>query len=78
MLAGVSVAALTLGQFLFLGLSVMFLGILIHVTAAMILQSVLKPTLKQLFEILLVLFVVSFFSLILMDYWGILKIPVMD
>lgn len=36
MLAGFSVAALTLGQFLFLGLSVISLGILIHITAAIL------------------------------------------
>lgn len=76
MLAGFSVAALTLGQFLFLGLSVISLGILIHITAAILFRSVMKPTFKQWLEILLVLFITVFFSIILMDYFGLIKITV--
>lgn len=74
MLAGFSVAALTFGQLLFLGLSVSSLGILIHITAAMLIRSVMKPNFKQVFEILLVLFIVCFFAVIVMDYMGIMKI----
>lgn len=74
MLAGFSVVILTFGQFLFLGLSVVFLGVLIHITAAMLIRSVMKPTFKQVFEILLVLFIICFFAIIVMDYLGIMKI----
>ncbi|MFT3945932.1 MAG: hypothetical protein QM763_03070 [Agriterribacter sp.] len=74
MLAGFSIAAFTFGQFLFLGLSVMSLGVLIHVTAVILFRSVMKPTIKQLFEILLVLFIVCFFSILVLDYLGLIKI----
>lgn len=76
MLAGFSIAVFTLGQLLFMGLSVIFFGVLIHITAAMLLRSVMKPTIKQFFEVLLVLFIAFFFSFIIMDYLGIIKIPV--
>lgn len=36
----------------------------------------MKPTFKQWLEILLVLFITVFFSIILMDYFGLIKITV--
>ncbi|MCC6289294.1 MAG: hypothetical protein IT249_15550 [Chitinophagaceae bacterium] len=74
MLAGFFVAAFTLGQLLFLGLSVFSLGILIHVTAAILIRSVMTDKLKKIFEILLILFIVFFFSILVMDYLGIIGI----
>ncbi|MFT3747510.1 MAG: hypothetical protein QM768_04310 [Agriterribacter sp.] len=74
MLAGFFIAAFTFGQFLFLGLSVFSLGILIHITAAILIRSVMKNNLKRIFEMLLVLFIIFFFSILIMDYLGIIGI----
>lgn len=74
MIGGAAIAAFTFGQFLFLGLSVVSLGILIHVTAAILLRSEMKITFKRLFETALVTFIVFFCAVLLLDYWGFIKI----
>jgi len=75
MIGGAGIAAFTFGQLLFLGLSVVSLGILIHVTAIILLRSEMKITFKRLFEIALVAFIFFFCAVLLLDYWGIIEIP---
>lgn len=74
LLVGFGVVMITVGQFLFLGVSIMSLGILIHITAAILLRSVMRYEIKRIFEFALVLFIVLFFSFIVMDYFGIINI----
>ncbi len=74
MIGGAAIATFTFGQFLFLGISVISLGILIHVTAGILLRSEMRVTLKKLFEIGLVAFIFFFCAILLLDYWGLIKI----
>ena len=69
-LAGMAIATFSLSQFLFLGLSVISLGILIHVTAGILLRSAMRNVMKKTFEIALILFIFFFCSVLLLDYWG--------
>ena len=72
-LAGLFIAIFIFDQFLFLGLSVFSLGVLIQVTAGFI----YKPSVKRgtrWGEIVLVFFILAFFGILLLDYLGIIKI----
>ncbi|MBS1750608.1 MAG: hypothetical protein JST63_11935 [Bacteroidetes bacterium] len=73
-LAGALIATISFGQFLFLGLSVISLGILIHVTNGILLKSEMKNAMKKVFEIVLILFISIFCSLLLLDYWGVISL----
>ena len=73
-LAGALIATLSIGQFLFLGLSVISLGILIHVTNGILLKSEMKYAMKKVFEIGLILFISVFCSLLLLDYLGVISL----
>lgn len=73
-LTGIAIATFSLGQFLFLGLSVISLGILIHVTAGILLRSEMRNVMKKIFEIALILFIFFFCSLLLLDYWGVIRL----
>ena len=73
-LAGMAIATFSFGQFLFLGLSVISLGILIHVTAGMLLRSEIENRVKEAFEIALVLFIFFFCWVRLLDYWGVIRL----
>lgn len=73
-LAGAAIATFSIGQFLFLGISVILLGILIHITAGILLKSEMKNTMKKIFEAGLILFIVFFCSLLLLDYWGVISL----
>lgn len=74
MLAGLSIAVFIFDQFLFLGLSVFSLGVLIQVTAGILFKSPVKPGERRWGEIALVLFIFAFFGMLLLDYLGIIKI----
>jgi hypothetical protein len=73
-LAGMAIATFSLSQFLFLGLSVVSLGILMHVTAGILLRSAMKNAMKKVFEIALILFIFFFCSVLLLDYWGVISL----
>ena len=73
-LAGMAIATFSLSQFLFLGLSVISLGILMHVTAGILLRSAMKNAMKKVFEIALILFIFFFCSVLLLDYWGVIRL----
>lgn len=74
MLAGIFIAIFTLAEFLFLGISVFLLGILMQVTAGLLLKSTLRLSYKKAFEVALVLFIVCFCGLLLLDYLELFKI----
>lgn len=74
MLTGFGIASITFGQFLFLGLSVFSLGILVHVTAGILFKSHMRSKEKKVFEMVLLVFIISFCSLLLLDYFDVLKI----
>ncbi|WP_152269148.1 hypothetical protein [Agriterribacter humi] len=74
MLAGLFVAIFTFDQFLFLGLSVFSLGVLIQVTAGILFKSPMKSGEKRWGEIALVFFILAFFGILLLDYLGVIKI----
>jgi len=74
MIGGASIAAFSFGQFLFLGLSIVSLGILIHITAAILFKSEMRITFKRVFEMALVAFIFFFCSVLLLDYWGVIEI----
>ena len=69
-LVGMAIATFSLSQFLFLGLSVISLGILMHVTAGILLRSAMKNAMKKVFEIALILFIFFFCSVLLLDIGG--------
>ncbi|MFT3702366.1 MAG: hypothetical protein QM802_08355 [Agriterribacter sp.] len=73
-IAGAAISAFSFGQFLFLGVSVIALGVIIHVTAAILFKSEMRAIFKKAFEFALVLFIFFFCAILLMDYWGIMKI----
>jgi hypothetical protein len=72
-LAGLFIAIFIFDQFLFLGLSVCSLGVLIQVTAGIIYKPSVKRGTKW-GEIVLVFFILAFFGILLLDYLGIIKI----
>jgi hypothetical protein len=74
MLAGLFFTIFTFDQFLFLGLSVFSLGVLIQVTAGILFKSPMKAGEKRWGEIALVFFILAFFGILLLDYLGIIKI----
>lgn len=74
MLAGLFIAVFTFKQFLFLGISVFSLGVLIQITAGLLLRSSMKSAERKWWEIILVCFILAFCSVILLDYFGIIKI----
>lgn len=73
MLAGLFIAVFIFDQFLFLGLSVFSLGVLIQVTAGFLFKSPVKQGARW-GEIALVFFILAFFGVLLLDYLGIIKI----
>lgn len=74
MLAGLFIAVLTFQQFLFLGISVFSLGVLIQVTAGLLLRSSMKSAERKWWEVILVFFILSFCAVLLLDYFGVIKI----
>ncbi|HRP30268.1 MAG TPA: hypothetical protein PKV73_00180 [Agriterribacter sp.] len=74
MLAGISIAVFTYQQFFFLGMSVTCLGVLLHFTAGLFFKSSNKRLSGKLHELLLVLFLFSFFLVLLLDYLGFIKL----
>ncbi len=74
MLAGICIAIFTFEQFLFLGLSVISLGVLIQVTAGLLFKPPVKRGYKRWGEIALVFFILAFCTVLLLDYLGIIKI----
>lgn len=73
LLTGLLIAAFTLGQFLFLGISVFLLGVLIHVTAEMVFKS-MNTNARKWWEIALVFFILFLCGLLALDYFGVIKI----
>ncbi|HRN56590.1 MAG TPA: hypothetical protein PLL71_09065 [Agriterribacter sp.] len=73
MLAGICIAVFTFEQFLFLGLSVICLGVLIQVTAGLLFKAPAKRS-NRWGEIALVCFILAFCTVLLLDYLGIIKI----
>lgn len=74
MLSGVGIVVLTFAELLFLGISVFLFGILIQITADLLLRSTLRHSYKRTFELALLFFIVSFCGILLLDYMGIIKI----
>lgn len=74
MLAGIFIAVFTFEQFLFLGLSIVALGVLIQVTAGLLFKSSMKPGYSRWGEIALVFFILTFCTVLLLDYLGVIKI----
>lgn len=74
MLSGLFIAVLTFKQFLFLGISVFSLGVLIQITAGLLLRSSMKSAERKWWEIILVFFILSFCAVLLLDYFGVIKI----
>lgn len=73
LLVGLIIAAFTFDQFLFLGISVFLLGVLIHVTAEMVFKS-MSTNARKWWEIALVFFILCFCSILVMDYFEVIKI----
>ena len=74
LLTGIFIAVFTFEQFLFLGLSVISLGVLIQVTAGLLFKSPARRGYSKWGEIALVFFILSFCTVLLLDYLGIIKI----
>ncbi|PWT98826.1 MAG: hypothetical protein C5B52_11560 [Bacteroidetes bacterium] len=72
--AGISIAAFSLGQLMFLGISVISLGILVHVTAWIIYRSQMKQKERKVFEFCLLFFILTFCATLLLDYLGIIRL----
>ena len=72
-LAGLFISVFIFDQFLFLGLSVFSLGVLIQVTAGVLFKSSVKQGTRW-GEIALVFFILAFFGILLLDYLGVIKI----
>lgn len=74
MLTGACIALFTFEQFLFLGLSVLALGLLLQVTAEMFFKTPDKRRNHKWGEFILTFFVLAFCGILLLDYFGIIKI----
>lgn len=74
MLAGAAIAVFTFNQFFFLGLSIVSLGLLLQVTAGLFFKSRKGTHSGRWHEMLLLLFIIGFFVVLLLDYFGIIKI----
>lgn len=74
MLMGVYIAIFTFEQFLFLGLSVIVLGVLLQVTSEMLFKLPGRRGYNKWGEIILSFFVLSFCGVLLLDYLGVIKI----
>lgn len=73
--SGAGIAISTFGQLMFLGVSVVAFGLLIQVTAGILFKdSANRKTVKRV-EALLAFFVFSFCSLLILDFYGLIKIP---
>ncbi|MBX3255968.1 MAG: hypothetical protein KF862_17670 [Chitinophagaceae bacterium] len=74
MFSGIGIAVFTLADFLFLGISVFLLGLLMQVTANLLLKSTLRQTYKKVVECTLVLFILGFCGILMLDFFGLIKI----
>lgn len=74
MLSGLGIAVLTFSELLFLGVSVFLFGVLIQVTADLLLRSTLRHGYKKAFELALLFFIISFCGILLLDFMGFIKI----
>ncbi len=74
LLSGCFIISYTAGQFSFLGVSVMLLGILLYITRDMLVRSTLHARYKNLVEFVLAGLICLFFGLLLLDYSGIITI----
>lgn len=74
MLSGVGIAIFTFAEFLFLGVSVFLLGLLMQVTAKLLLKSTLQRTYKKGLEFTLVFFIICFCGMLVLDFLGFIKI----
>ena len=72
--AGLSIATISMGQFLFLGMSVVSLGVLVHVTNWIICRSHMNTREKKIFEFCLLLFIISLCATFVLDYFGIIRL----
>lgn len=72
--SGLFIISYTAGQFSFLGISVIILGILLYITRNMLAKSTMQTRFKNLVEFILAGFICLFFGLLLMDYSGIITI----
>ncbi len=74
LLSGFFIISYTAGQYSFLGISIILLGILLYVTRNMIVKSTLHNRYKNMLELILTGVICLFFGLLLLDYWGIIAI----
>ena len=73
-IAGISIATFSFGQLMFLGISVVSLGILIHITVWIIRRSHMKQRERDVFEFCLLFFILSFCATLVLDYFGIIRL----
>lgn len=74
LLGGLIIIFYTAGQFLFLGVSVILLSILIHITAGILMKSSMSGVYKRIVETALLFFLLLFFGTILLDFMGFIQI----
>lgn len=73
-LCGAMIPVFTLGQFLFLGISVLSLGVLVHVTDRILTRSRMGLREKRIFQAALLLFVLFFCGVLLLDFFDVIRI----
>lgn len=74
LMAGFIIIFYTAGQFLFLGISVILLAVLIHITAGILMKSSMNGLYKRVVEMTLLFFLVLFFGTIALDFMGLIQI----
>ncbi len=74
LLSGCFIIFYTAGEFYFLGISIMLLGVLLYITHTMLIRSALHNRYKKLMELLLAGVTGLFFGVLLLDYMGIITI----
>lgn len=75
-LCGALIPVFTLGQFVFLGISVLSLGILVHVTDNILMRSQMGPREKRIFQFALLLFVLLFCGVLVLDFFDVITIRI--
>ncbi|MBW7889608.1 MAG: hypothetical protein H3C48_00965 [Chitinophagaceae bacterium] len=71
--SGIAIAAF--GQLMFLGISVVAFGLLIQLTAGIFFKDSANRRALKWIEAVLAFFVLSFCSLLILDFYGVIKIP---
>ncbi len=74
LMAGFFIISYTAGQYSFLGISIIFLGVLMYITRNMLTKSTLHRRYKNLVEFVLAGFICLFLGLLLLDYSGVIII----